>query len=144
VFPIPPPQPDLVNRTFLLCTIRTFSFCADIALAAVGIYGVMAYTVAQRTQEFGIRMAIGGQTSDVLWLVLKQGMKIGLVGVVLGAGGAFLLTRLLRQLLFGVESFDPVTFTVTALLLTIVIIAACYIPAQRATRVDPMVALRYE
>ena len=128
---------------FLTVLLSLFSFIA-VALAAVGIYGVMAYTVAQRTQEFGIRMAIGAGSSDVLWLVLGQGMKIGLIGVALGAAGAFALTRLLRQLLFGVDSFDPATFMVTALLLTVVIMAACYIPARRATRVDPMVALRYE
>jgi putative ABC transport system permease protein len=128
---------------FLTVLLSLFSFIA-VALAAVGIYGVMAYTVAQRTREFGIRMAIGAGSSDVLWLVLSQGMKIGLIGIALGAAGALVLTRLLRQLLFGVDSFDPATFTVTALLLTIVIMAASYIPARRATRVDPMVALRYE
>lgn len=128
---------------FLTVLLSLFSFIA-VALAAVGIYGVMAYTVAQRTHEFGIRMAIGAGSFDVLWLVLGQGMKIGLIGVALGAAGAFALTRLLRQLLFGIDSFDPATFMVTALLLTMVIMAACYIPARRATRVDPMVALRYE
>ena len=97
----------------------------------------MAYTVAQRTQEFGIRMAIGAGSSDVLWLVLGQGMKLGLIGVALGAAGAFALTRLLRQLLFGVDSFDLATFLVTALLLTIVIMVACYIPARRATSLIP-------
>lgn len=128
---------------FLTVLLSLFSFIA-VALAAVGIYGVMAYIVAQRTHEFGIRMAIGAASLDVLWLVLGQGMKIGLIGVALGAAGALALTRLLRQLLFGIDSFDPVTFVVTALLLTIVIMAACYIPARRATHVDPIVALRYE
>jgi ABC-type antimicrobial peptide transport system permease subunit len=89
-------------------------------------------------------MAIGAGAFDVLWLVLGQGMKIGLVGVALGAAGALALTRLLRQLLFGVDTFDPATFAVTALILTLVILTACYIPARRATRVDPMIALRYE
>lgn len=142
------PMSDVIDAAtmrprFLTALLTLFSFIA-VALAAVGIYGVMAYTVAQRTQEFGIRMAIGAGTSDVLWLVLGQGMKIGLIGVALGAAGAFALTRLLRQLLFGIESFDLATFLVTALLLTLVILVACYIPARRATCVDPNVALRYE
>ena len=104
----------------------------------------MAFIVAQRTREFGIRMAIGAVPTDVLNLVLGQGMRLGLTGVALGAFGAFVLTRFIRQLLFSVQSFDPLTFVATAVLLTLVIAAACYIPARRATRVDPMVALRYE
>ena len=128
---------------FLTVLLGLFSFIA-LALAAVGIYGVMAFMVARRTREFGIRMAIGAVPADVLRLVLGQGMRIGLVGVALGAFGAFILTRFMRQLLFDVQSFDPLTFAATATLLTLVIAAACYIPARRATRVDPMVALRYE
>jgi predicted permease len=128
---------------FLSALLSLFSFVA-VGLAAVGIYGVMAYTVAQRTQEFGIRMAIGAATSDVFWLVLSQGMKIGMIGVAFGAVGAFALSRLLRQLLFGIESVDVATFAVTALLLSAVILAACAVPARRATSVDPNVALRYE
>jgi putative ABC transport system permease protein len=128
---------------FLTVLLSLFSLIA-LVLAAVGIYGVMAFMVARRTQEFGIRMAIGAGPTDVLNLVLQQGLRIGLIGVALGALGAFGLTRFIRQLLFGVESFDPFTFGVTAVLLMLVVLIACYIPARRATRVDPTVALRYE
>lgn len=128
---------------FLTVLLTLFSVIA-LGLAAVGIYGVMAYTVAQRTQEFGIRLAIGAAPADVLRLVMGQGLTLGLVGVAAGAIGAVTLTSFLKQLLFGVEAFDPITFGATALLLTLVILAACYLPARRATRVDPMVALRYE
>jgi len=128
---------------FLTVLLSLFSFIA-LALAAVGIYGVMAFLVAQRTREFGIRMAIGAAPARVLHLVLGQGVRLGLIGVAAGACGAFMLTRFMRQLLFDVQSFDPLTFVATAALLTLVIAAACYIPARRATRVDPMVALRYE
>lgn len=128
---------------FLTVLLGLFSFIA-VALAAIGIYGVMAFLVARRTQEFGIRIAIGAGSGDVLALVLRQGMAMGIAGVAAGAVGALLLARLIRQLLFGVESFDPVTFGATAGLLLLVILAACYFPARRATRVDPMIALRYE
>ena len=128
---------------FLTVLLSLFSFIA-LALAAVGIYGVMSFLVARRTQEFGIRMAIGARPSNVLQLVLGHGVKVGLIGVGLGTLGALVLTRFIRQLLFGVESFDPPTFAGTAVVLTLMVIAACYIPARRATRVDPVVALRYE
>lgn len=128
---------------FLTVLLTLFSFVA-LSLAAVGIYGVMAFLVAQRTREFGIRMAIGAAPGDVLGLVLAHGLRLGLVGIGLGALGAFVLTRFIRQLLFGVQSFDPLTFVSTAVILTLVIVVACYIPARRATRVDPMIALRYE
>jgi putative ABC transport system permease protein len=128
---------------FLMVLLALFSFVA-LSLAAVGIYGVMAFLVAQRTREFGIRMAIGALPADVLSLVLAHGMRMGLFGVAVGAFGAFVLTRFIRQLLFAVQAFDPLTFLVTAAILTLVIAAACYIPARRATRVDPMIALRYE
>jgi putative ABC transport system permease protein len=128
---------------FLTMLLSLFSGVA-LALAALGIYGVISYSVARRTSEFGIRMAMGARPKDVLGMVVGQGLRLGLIGVTVGAAGAFALTRFIRGLLFGVDSFDPATFGLMAILLVAVTAFACYIPARRATKVDPMVALRYE
>jgi putative ABC transport system permease protein len=113
-------------------------------LAMIGIYGVTAYHVTQRTQEIGIRMALGAQMADVVKLVLKGGMALALIGIGAGLAGAFLLTRLMTSLLFGVKPTDGATFVAVSLCLLVTALLACYLPARRATKVDPLVALRYE
>jgi putative ABC transport system permease protein len=113
-------------------------------LATGGIYGVMAFAVSQRTQEIGIRMALGARALDVLKLVVRNGMKLALLGIVIGLAGSWALTRFMKGLLFGVEATDLLTYSVVSLCLLLAALVACYLPARRATKVDPLVALRYE
>ncbi len=134
---------SLDQRRFSLVIFGVFAGVA-LLLASMGIYGVTSYAVAQRTQEIGIRMALGARRFDVLKLVVRQGMTLAVVGVALGLLGAAAITRLMSSLLFGVTAKDPLTFGAVAALLTLIALVACYLPARRATRVDPLVALRYE
>jgi ABC-type antimicrobial peptide transport system permease subunit len=134
---------SLNTQRFSLVIFGIFAAVA-LVLAAAGIYGVMAYAVTQRTQEIGVRLALGAQTGDVLWLVIRQGMRLALLGVTLGLLGAWALLRVIKDMLFGISSSDPLTFGAIALLLSLVALLACWLPARRAARVDPLVALRYE
>jgi putative ABC transport system permease protein len=134
---------SVTQPRFNLFLVALFSVIA-LLLSAAGIYGVTSYSVSQRTHELGIRMALGAQVRDVLGMILKQGMGVIAIGLVLGLGAAFVLLRLMKSLLFGVTETDPLTFVVTTVVLTFVALIACYVPARRATKVDPLEALRYE
>jgi putative ABC transport system permease protein len=139
---------DILNKAVAIPRFNVFLFgvfaAVALLLAAIGIYGLMAYLVAQRTHEIGIRLALGAQKSDVLWLVMKHGMKLAVMGMALGLAAAWALTRLIRNWLFGVSATDPLTFAGIVVLLTSVALLACYLPARRAAKVDPLVALRHE
>src|SRR5262249_38275913 len=134
---------SLAQRRLTLVLLVSFAVLA-LLLASIGIYGVISYSVRQRTHEIGIRMALGAQRRDVLKLILMQGARSALLGVVIGLGMAFALTRWMETLLFDVRPTDPLTFTVIAVVLALVALFACYLPARRATKVNPMVSLRCE
>jgi len=134
---------SLVRPRFLSLLLGAFSAIA-LSLAAIGIYGVMAYSVTQRTQEIGVRVALGATTRNVLAMVVSEGLKMTAIGLVVGLTGAFWLTRWMATLLFEVSATDPFTFAMVGICLTVVGLLACFMPARRAAKVDPMVALRYE
>ncbi|HEU5459963.1 MAG TPA: FtsX-like permease family protein, partial [Pyrinomonadaceae bacterium] len=134
---------SIAPRRFNMFLFGLFAALA-LLLAAIGIYGIMAFSVAQRTHEIGVRMALGASTRDVLRLILSNGFRLALIGIVVGLAIAFAATRLLATLLYDVSTTDPTIFLIDALLLAGAALLACYIPARRATKVDPMIALRYE
>ena len=135
---------EAVSPKRLTMFLLAFFALGALVLAAVGLYAVMSYAVAQRRHEIGIRLALGAQGKDILTLVLTQGLVLTLVGLALGLAGALAVTRVMASILYGVSATDPLVFGGVALLLAAAALLACFIPARRATKVDPMVALRYE
>ena len=136
-------QAGVINQRFYTVLLGIFAFLA-LALGAIGIYGVISFSVGKQTKEIGIRMALGAHDNDILRLVLLNGLWPTLVGIAIGIAGAVALTRVLTTLLFQVSTTDPMTFALVAFVLAVVALLACYIPARRAMKVDPLVALRYE
>jgi putative ABC transport system permease protein len=134
---------SIAQPRFNMLLITIFAVVA-MMLASVGIYGVISYSVSQRTHEIGVRIALGAQPGDIFKMVVGQGLKLALAGVSVGLVAAFVLTRVISSLLYEVQTTDPVTFAVISVALTAVALLASYIPARRATRVDPMISLRYE
>ena len=144
------PMSAFIARSFAVSTSRLLTVLLDgftglaLALALIGIYGLLSYLVTQLSPEIGIRMALGALKSDVLRMILGQGLRLALIGLAIGIGGALAFTRLLASLLFDVKPTDPPTLVVVSLIVICVALSACYIPARRASKVDPMVALRHE
>jgi macrolide transport system ATP-binding/permease protein len=136
-------SPSVFQRRYPSYLVGSFAMLALI-LGTIGLYGFISYSVSQRTREIGIRIAVGAKRTDILRLVLSHGIRLILIGLVLGMVAALGLTRLMNSLLYGVGANDPLTFAGVAVLLTLVALFACYVPARRATRVDPIIALRYE
>jgi putative ABC transport system permease protein len=140
--------PDMIATSMTTTTFQTFllGVLAGLALllASVGIYGVLSYVVTQRTNEIGIRLALGAGRGNVLWMIMRQGLVLTIIGIAAGLAGTFAAVSLLSSLLYGVKSTDPATFIAVSIVMGVVAMIACMVPAFRATRVDPMVALRYE
>lgn len=134
---------SIAQRTFVTVLLRAFALLA-LLLALIGIYGVVSYATPQRTHEIGVRMALGAQASDVRKLVLRQGLWMTLAGIALGALASLGAARLMTKLLFGISATDPLTFVVVIFILILVALCACWVPAQRATKVDPLIALRHD
>jgi ABC-type antimicrobial peptide transport system permease subunit len=134
---------SLAAKRFSMILLGVFATLA-LVLSSIGIYGVLSYLVGQRMHEIGIRIALGAQQRNVLMLILGEGTKTAIIGVAIGLAAALGLTRLMASVLYGVSATDPLTFAAVAIVLTFVALVACYIPARRAMRVDPIIALRYE
>jgi putative ABC transport system permease protein len=130
-------------RNFDLLLLGGFSLLA-LALASIGVYAIMAHSVSQRTREIGIRIALGAHSRDVLRLILRQGARLAITGSILGVISAFFLRKIMASFLFGLSANDPLVLSIVPCIMVLVILVACWLPARRATRIDPMVALRYE